>query len=424
MIAQLLPHGAIARGTIRTTFVLGLRLAVQAGTLLLVARMLGPDQFGAFAGVAALAVMLGTLSTFGTHLVLLGEVSKEPARRTQVLSYAVPTTLMCGGVLLVLYLALCLTLLSHAHVALPALVAIGIAEMWLQPLFALPTTEHLALDRTARSQLLATLPLALRLTAITCVLLLHPTSPLAAYAYGYFASSLAALAIATTTMPEPWPAIRDWRLPARSELRVAIGYAALAVTASGPVELDKTLATRLLSPAASGAYAVGSRVIGATTLPVTALLLSALPRLFRTAQRNSNNDTYLVSHILLSTVIYGLILSLSLWHVASAIVWLFGVKYRDVQSVIHWLCLVPPGMASRLAIGNILMASGKPWMRVIFELTGLIVLFVASIVIAPHYGLAGMSISVASSEYSMAIMGVALYRHHLGQARDRLSTTR
>ncbi|MGH8403185.1 MAG: lipopolysaccharide biosynthesis protein, partial [Gammaproteobacteria bacterium] len=58
--------GPIARGTIRTGIVLGLRLLVQAGTLLLVARLLGPREYGAFAGVAALAVMLGTLATFGT----------------------------------------------------------------------------------------------------------------------------------------------------------------------------------------------------------------------------------------------------------------------------------------------------------------------------------------------------------------------
>ena len=62
-------QGPIARGTIRTSFVLGLRLLVQADMLLIVARMLGPHQFGAFAGVAALAVILGTLLTFGIHLV-------------------------------------------------------------------------------------------------------------------------------------------------------------------------------------------------------------------------------------------------------------------------------------------------------------------------------------------------------------------
>jgi len=40
-------QGAIAQSTIRTSVVLGLRLAVQAGGLLLVARLLEPQQFGA-----------------------------------------------------------------------------------------------------------------------------------------------------------------------------------------------------------------------------------------------------------------------------------------------------------------------------------------------------------------------------------------
>ena len=68
--------GPIAQSTLKTTAVLGVRLFVQAGTLLIVARMLGPEQFGVFVGVAALAVMLGTLSTFGSHLMLLGEMAK------------------------------------------------------------------------------------------------------------------------------------------------------------------------------------------------------------------------------------------------------------------------------------------------------------------------------------------------------------
>ncbi|QJX02113.1 oligosaccharide flippase family protein [Alcanivorax sp. IO_7] len=63
--------GPIALGTIRTSLVLGLRLIIQAGTLLLVTRILGPEKFGAFAGVVALAVLLGTLSTFGANIIFL-----------------------------------------------------------------------------------------------------------------------------------------------------------------------------------------------------------------------------------------------------------------------------------------------------------------------------------------------------------------
>ena len=48
--------GPIARGTVRTSFVLGLRVLVQAGTLLLIARTLRPDRFGAFAGAPASAI--------------------------------------------------------------------------------------------------------------------------------------------------------------------------------------------------------------------------------------------------------------------------------------------------------------------------------------------------------------------------------
>ena len=136
-------NGPIARATIQTSFVLGLRLLVQAGTLLLVARMLGPVEFGAFAGIAALAVLLGTFSTFGTHLVLLGEMSKDPHQREHILSYAVPTTLIGGCLLFVLYLGICELIFADILLPLSILVCIGITEIILLPLYVLPTMESL-----------------------------------------------------------------------------------------------------------------------------------------------------------------------------------------------------------------------------------------------------------------------------------------
>lgn len=400
--------GPIARGTVRTSAVLGLRLLVQAGTLLIVARMLGPNQFGAFAGVAALAVLLGTLATFGTHLVLLGEVSKEPARSEQVLPYSVPTTLLCGAVLLGVYLLICALALHETGVALSVLLAIGITEMWLQPLFLLPAGEHLALGRIARSQLLTTLPLALRLLAAASVLVLRPADPLAAYGYGYLGASLIALTIATLTMPAPWPRPSQWRLPSKSELREAAGYAVLNITATTPAELDKTLATKLLPLAGSGVYAAGARVIAAATLPVMAMMLSALPRLFREGQGRPIRTAQLLRWIFTAALSYSALLAVILWFVAPVFVWLFGVKYHGIEHMIHWLCLVVPGMALRLAAGSVLMALGKPWMRVGFEVAGLVVLIIASVILTAHFHAVGMPLALACSEWSMATVGVML----------------
>ncbi|TAL89714.1 MAG: lipopolysaccharide biosynthesis protein, partial [Rhodanobacter sp.] len=397
-------NGPIARATLRTSFVFGLRLLVQAGTLLLVARMLGPNQFGAFAGVAALAVIIGTLSTFGMHFVLLGEVSRDPALRHEVLRYAVPTTLLCGSALLAIYLIIG-TLILDGGVPMPALVAIGITETLLQPLLGLPAAEHLALGRTARSQLLATLPLALRLTAALSVFLLRPTDPLSAYGYGYLLASLIALAVATLSMPAPWPAPQRWRPPSRVELRNTAGYAALAVTANSPTELDKTLAARLLPLASAGMYAAGARVIGATTLPVIAMMLSVLPRLFREGQFPRQRTVRLVRWVLTATCVYSFTLAMLMWFIAPFFVYLFGPQYHGLGHVIHWLCLAIPGIALRLAAGSILMALGKPWMRAGFEVVGLAVMLVTAILLTARFGATGMPLALACSEWMMTLLG-------------------
>ncbi|RAO75554.1 lipopolysaccharide biosynthesis protein [Dyella jiangningensis] len=411
--------GAIARGTIRTTFILGLYTLVQAGTLLLVARMLGPYQFGAFAGVAALAALLGTISTFGTNIVLLGEVAKAPSRRGQILPYAIPITLLCGGALLAIYFATCLLALRAANVPWSMLLAIGVAELWLQPLFGLATYEHHGLGRVAGSQLLKTLPLALRLVAAAGIFLMRANNPLVAYSYIYPALSLLALVFAVRTLPSAWPSPRQWRLPSVAELREAAGYAAIAITASGPGELDKALATKLLPLSMAGVYSAGARVIVATTLPVNALMASAMPRLFRERLDHPELTSRLLLRIFGATLVYMLAITVILWSIAPVFEWLFGAKYHGLDHTLRWLCLAAPGLALRMTSGTILMALGKPWVRVGFEITGIVVLVIAAIAFTARFGAVGLPWALACSEWAMAIIGTALILDYMTPSRTR-----
>lgn len=405
--------GPIARGAIRTTFILGLYSLVQAGTLLLVARMLEPYQFGAFAGVASLAVLLGTVSTFGTNIVLLGEVAKASSQRGQILRYAIPTTLICGGMLLIIYLATCMLALHIANIPWSVLLAIGVTELWLQPLFSLAVYEQHGLGRVARSQLLKTLPLALRLAAAASIFLAHVNDPLAVYAYVYPALSLLAFVFAMRTLPSAWPTFSQWRRPSIAELREAAGYAALAITASGPGELDKTLAAKLLTLPAAGVYSAGARVIVVTTLPVNAMLTSALPRLFREGRDQPERTSHLLLWIFGATLVYMLVITAILWMIAPIFEWLFGAKYHGLGQTIRWLCLAVPGLALRMVAGTIMMALGKPWVRVGFEITGLVVLVVAAVAFTARIGVLGMPLALACSEWAMAAIGVALILSHM-----------
>lgn len=399
-------QGPIARGTLRTSVVLGLRLLVQAGTLLLVARMLGPEQFGAFAGVVALALILGTLATFGTHIVLLAEVSVDGARRSTVLPYALPLTLVCGSALLVIYLLVCKLAFGEAGVSIATLVAIGATECLLQPLLGFCVAEHHGLGSIARSQLLQISPLSLRLVAAGVVIFAKFAHPLTAYGYGYLAASAVALAFASRTLPAGWPALKTWRLPRAHELREAAGFAAINITATSPAELDKTLATKLLPLAASGLYAAGARVIGAATLPVGAMMLAALPRLFRDSQNQHVRVARLLRWLFAAALAYSVALAVVMWLIAPAIAWIFGPKYHGIEHTIHWLTLAVPGMALRMAAGSVLMALGRPWMRVGFEAAGLAILGVGAVVLTGHFGAAGMPLALACSEWAMALIGM------------------
>lgn len=398
--------GPIARATIRTSFVLGLRLIVQAGTLLLVARMLGPADYGAFAAIAALAVLMGTFATFGTHLVLLAEISKKPDQRQPVLAYAVPTTLISGSVLLLLYLAAGQFWLANASVPLQVMACIGLAETLLLPLYLLPATEELALEKTARSQLLVIFPLALRMAVAGIVMLLAPAQPLVLFAWLYLATALLALVCMKVYKHDAWLQPKQWKLPNRAQLKHSVGYATLSLTAAGPSELDKMLAVKLLPLGVSGLYAAASRVIGAATLPVTALLLSALPRLFRQAGEHSAQSQRLNRWIYLSVLIYGMALAGLLWFAAPAVQWLFGSQYQGMGDMLRWLCLAVPGLVLRLTVASILMTQDKPWLRAGFEVFGMATLAIAAFALYPQFGAKGMALALAASEWGMVLIAM------------------
>ncbi|MEQ5837397.1 oligosaccharide flippase family protein [Marinobacter sp. NFXS9] len=407
LMAKIL-KGPIALGTIRTGMVLGLRLLLQAGNLLLVARMLGPDFFGIFAGIAALAVLLGTLSTFGTQLVLLGEVSKDPRNRDGVLSYAIPTTMLFAGFMLLLYLGLMLFWLSEDEVTWPVVLAIGLAEIVLQPLFGLMSTEHHALGRVARAQLLQNGPLVLRLIMAVIIFYFELSPVLDIYAVGYLLASIIVLLLGACCLPKRWPGCRCWHMPSNDQWSRAFGYAAVNISKAGPAELDKTLAAKLLAMDVAGVYAAAARVVGAITLPVTALTLSALPRLFRENAEQHFGSWRLLKWMYSLALLYALILSAVLWIFAPILGELFGRQYAGIGDIIRWFCLAPPGIAVRLIAGNVLMATGKPWFRVGFEVIGLGLLVLVGIWLAPNFGAKGMALAVVCSEWGMAAVGSVL----------------
>jgi O-antigen/teichoic acid export membrane protein len=397
------PRHPLARATLRTSAALGVRLVIQAGSLWLVARLLGPARFGAFAGISALALTLGTLATCGTHIVLMMETSRDPARARQVLRHALPTTMLSGVALLAAYMTIALFL--HGFVDLPLLVPllIGITEFALQPLLSFMSAQLQATGRVATSQLLVSAPLGIRLLVAGGLTLAAPTDPLLLYGWGYGLATLASLLIGRRLLPGHWPRPSEWRLPTRAQWTHALGYAALNLSATAPGELDKTIALRLLGAGAGGIYAVGARIYGALNLPIGAMMIASIPRLVRETSHERRRAAS--RRLLLVSVAYGIPLGAILWLAAPMFAWVFGARFQGLGETIHWLALAVPAAALRITTGGIFMAERHPWRRVTMELAGIVVLAGSAIALSAHSVLAAMPLATAVSEWSMAALG-------------------
>lgn len=407
---------SIVSDTVATSCVLAVRVLAQAITLLLVARMLGPEQFGQLAGLSAIAIILGTAAPLGTNFIVLRDISISASSRAHTLSYAIPTTLTTSALLLLAFFAAA-SAISRSSSSIMAWTLIGAAEIWLQPLVQLAASEHHARGRIVYSQVVTTLPLICRAIATIAAWWLEVADPLSTYACAYIASTVIGLAIATTTLQEAWPKPSAWRSPSLTELKSASGFAALSVTRLGPLELDKALALALLSLTAAGNYSASARVVGASVIPVFALMLAALPRLFRQSNP-THRETFHARLIAVSTA-YGAAMAAALFFAAPLIQSAFGEGFGGIEDALRWLCIGIPALAIRIASGNILMASGTPWRRVLIECLGMATLIGCAVVFTRGGSAAGMPLAIVTAEWAMAVIGIAaIHRLHSDRGRS------
>lgn len=87
----------LARNTLWMLLGFGFRLGLQFLYFVLLARILGPEQYGAFVGVAALIMVLSPFASWGSGNILIKHASRDPGLFKKYWGAALATTLASGG---------------------------------------------------------------------------------------------------------------------------------------------------------------------------------------------------------------------------------------------------------------------------------------------------------------------------------------
>ena len=106
----------------------GVRAVFQFLYFVLLARALGPAEYGAFVGVLALVIFLSPFASWGSGNLLIKHVARDPSRFPERWGAALATTLLSGG-LLVLLAMLITGLVFGWETALRLALPIALGEM-------------------------------------------------------------------------------------------------------------------------------------------------------------------------------------------------------------------------------------------------------------------------------------------------------
>jgi O-antigen/teichoic acid export membrane protein len=392
----------LGSNALKTTGVMGLRLTAQAGALLLLSRLLGASAFGLFAALASIAVVLGSLASFGTNFTLMRDVASDTEHGRTILPQALGTTIVLGFLIWILYIALIPLLFDLDAKILSAAILIGASETIIQPLLAISANERQARGRIALGQFFIVLPLVLRLLTLIIFSFRIPESPFFSYGIAYILAATAALLLSVTFLAPSWPSPSKWSFLKKQHVRPQAGYSIIGLANRAPGELDKALASQLMPLDATGHYAVASRVLGAVITPVSALTISALPELFRNhATRLGRNQKRTLFTLSLT---YGVLSSLLLYLVSPVFISIFGDEYPEIDGYVAAISIAMPGMALRLSGANILISMGYPGLRGIYECIGLLGMALTALIFIPSYPVQGMCWAFALSQYIVAFI--------------------
>lgn len=408
-ISQVVRVGKMGRNTLVGSAGLGFRALLQAGYLIALTRLLGPDNYGLLAGCVAAATLLAPLSGWGAGYVFLEKVSRDRSMGGGVWASVLLQTALSGAVLAAIMVILGLAL--SLRVSLLELGLLAVAELIALPIAQAATLALMSQERGVLASIVLCLVPAGRLVGVLSLAPLGISASVDTVVLMHFIGSVvgALLAALFVGCAVSWP---DWgaRLSLRKSAGEGTRYAVGSLVATSYPESDKVLILQLLGTNAAGQYTAAFRIISVFVLPISALINAALPRLFvQTGSHGKGSVLRAITVAALGYAVFAAVLSIV---AAPLMPLLFGAAYAPAVPLVGMLSAWIPLVALHQCGASALTSGGLQSSRVVIEAIGLVGVVASNFLLLPVLGIAGAVWSLLAVEafLAMACWAVLLVR--------------
>ncbi len=375
---------------------------LQSVYFILIARLLGPFEYGLFAGAFALTSILGQYSAMGSGTLFLRYVTAD---RKQFSAYwgniLVATTV--ASVLIVLALSLVsgevLGAGSRAITLLAATANCFCFQLTASAAKVFQTYEQL---RITAALTLAN-NFARTLAAGVMLMVLHRAT-----AYQWSAATVAlslltaAASVIVVTLKFGRPSFSSAQM--RRNLLEGFGYSFASSTATAYNDIDKTMLSHYGMNAANGIYSMAYRIIDVATIPILAIREAAMPRFFRSGVDGIRAAAPLAVVLLKRAVPLGLLAAVIVFVTAPLIPHLAGSGFRETVLALRWLCLIPLFRSLHQMTGSAITGSGLQRYRTLSQMLAVALNVGLNVWLIPRHGWLGAAWSSLATDGMLAVM--------------------
>ncbi|MDQ3951670.1 MAG: oligosaccharide flippase family protein [Actinomycetota bacterium] len=391
------------------------RSAIQLVYFVVIARALGPGDYGAFVATTALVGLAAPFATMGAGEILVMQTARNPSAFGNYWGRALLVAPASGASLTVVLVVASRLILPDIAVAL--LLCIALADVVFARLLDLSGQAFQAFDQLGRTTHLLVLLSALRLVAAAGLFLLVSDPTPLQWAALYLGTTVAAAAYGLWTVHRHLGTPDRQKGGLRADLRLGSLFAVSLSAQTAYNDIDKTMLGSLATVEAAGIYGVAYRIVDALFKPIHSVLASSFASFFRHGARGLHASKAYALRFLPWSVAYGLAAALLLFLVAPLLPIVLGSGFSRSVEALRWLSVIPLLKGIHFFAAIALTAAGKQALRTLVQVAIAVLNVGLNLLLIPQYSWRGAAwASIATDSLLAVALWAAVLR--LGDGRD------
>lgn len=361
---------------------------MQAGYFIIVARILGAENYGSFIGVTALASILFPFIALGGEHILVKYVSTN--KSVFSIYWGNTLVLLLGNSLAITIILLLLSplifannisLISIFFILLSDLLCLGLLDISYKALMSINMV-----NKTAQMGMLTTCGKFLAALSLAVFFTKPDTNT---WAYLYFTASviMSFLAIILVTKLGGYPRPKFSKL--KSNIGQGIYFSISASAQNINANLDKTMLASLSALSATGIYGSAYRFIDVGNMPLLALFGATYTRFFQHGAAGIRSSLGFAKRLFPLLLVYAAASIVGYLVFAPFIPTILGEEYRDAIAALRWLTPLPAIAAFQYLAADTLTGAGHQKARSIVQVAAAVFNVLLNFWLIPLYSWQG-----------------------------------